>query len=59
MSSENPMFPVVPAEGDEPDRATKEVDGEQVLDPDADPELIDSADADRIAAEEDDDPDEQ
>ena len=37
----------------EDDAATREVDDHEVLDPDADDELIDSADADRIAADPD------
>lgn len=51
MSNANPILPL----GDDDDSitdadATREVDGEQVLDPDADADLIDSADADRLAA---------
>jgi hypothetical protein len=50
-----PIPPLVGLGGDDaPDPAevaTTEVDGEVVLDPDADDELIDSADADRIAAD--------
>lgn len=37
------------------DVATREVDGETELDPDVDPDLIDSAEADRIAADGDED----
>ncbi|WP_197061060.1 hypothetical protein [Microbacterium mangrovi] len=54
MTNANPNFPLVPSDDDESEHATKEVDGEKVLDPDADPDLIDSAEADRLAAEEDD-----
>lgn len=51
--------PPLPPKGDQilggtPDEPVVEVDGEVVLDPDADPDLIDSADADRIAASGDD-----
>jgi len=48
--------PVVPLPGDDDDvagredQATRETDGDEVLDPDASDDLIDSADADRIAA---------
>lgn len=37
---------------DNEDLVTGEVDGDTVLDQEADPDLIDSADADRLAAEE-------
>lgn len=50
----NPLIPPVPPlDGDDenPDAPTVEVDGERELDPDANPERIDSADADRLAAE--------
>jgi len=61
----NPIPPIIPlpddAENDEPfddDLVTMEQDGESVLDPDIDDDLIDSAAADRLAvgdAEDDDD----
>ena len=53
----NPIIPPVPPilHDDEADIPTKDVDGERVLDPDADDALIDSAEADRIAAEADED----
>lgn len=45
----NPLIP--PLLNDEPgDVPTKDVDGEQVLDQDIDDALVDSADADRVAA---------
>ncbi|MEV4738410.1 MULTISPECIES: hypothetical protein [unclassified Microbacterium] len=50
----NPLIPPVPPlDGDDEDveSATREVDGERELDPDANPERIDSAEADRLAAE--------
>ena len=49
----NPTPPLVPPfPDDEPDDvATRDVDGEQVLDPDADPDAIDSAEADRLASQ--------
>lgn len=48
----NPIIPPVPPilHDDEADVPTKDVDGERVLDADADDALIDSAEADRIAA---------
>lgn len=53
----NPIIPPVPPilHDDEADVPTKDVDGERVLDPDADGALIDSAEADRIAAGADED----
>jgi hypothetical protein len=51
----NPTPGLVPGpigDDDPADEPVQEVDGETVLDPDADPDRIDSADADRIAAEE-------
>lgn len=56
----NPFPPLVPLpDDDEPRRddevPTREVDGRETLDPDIDDALIDSAEADRIAATEDDD----
>ncbi|MBS1674744.1 MAG: hypothetical protein JSS74_12375 [Actinobacteria bacterium] len=58
--SQNPSFPLVPSSDseDDPDVETKEVDGEPVIDPDANDDLIDSAAADRLAAQNGDDPDE-
>ncbi len=56
MSNPTPNF--IPDDPDferEDDLATREIDGETELDPDADPDLIDSADADRLAAEGDED----
>ncbi|MDT0157429.1 hypothetical protein Q9R19_07325 [Microbacterium sp. ARD32] len=54
MSNPTPAYlPEDPDFDDQPDPATREVDGEEVLDPDADPDLIDSAEADRLAAEDD------
>lgn len=50
----NPLIPPVPPLGDDDETLeapTREVDGERELDPDADPDRIDSADADRLAAE--------
>lgn len=56
----NPLIPPVPlpdddrtdaAEGAEPtDSAIVEQDGDRTVDPDADPDLIDSAEADRLAS---------
>lgn len=57
MSTQNPNFPPIPSDDSEDDPATKQVDDKPVLDPDADPDLIDSIDADRLAAENGDDPD--
>ncbi|MFJ6531115.1 hypothetical protein [Microbacterium sp. NPDC091662] len=56
----NPIIPPVPPipHDDDPGAVpTREVDGERVLDPDVDDALIDSAEADRVAAgaEEDED----
>lgn len=50
----NPFPAPLPLPDDErrpEDPVTREVDGEETLDPDADPTLIDSAEADRLAAE--------
>ena len=53
----NPMVPLVPEDPDDesvPDAALREeADGRETLDPDAADELVDSAEADRIAAERD------
>lgn len=57
----NPLIPPVPlpdddrtdaAEGTDPtlDSAIVEQDGDRAVDPDADPDLIDSAEADRLAS---------
>lgn len=53
-----PIPPLPPVDGDDDaatdaqgDDVTVDVDGTSVLDPDANDDLIDSADADRIAAE--------
>ncbi|WAA64688.1 hypothetical protein [Microbacterium oxydans] len=56
----NPIIPPVPPIPHDDDPAgvpTQDVDGERVLDPDVDDALIDSAEADRVAAETDDDAD--
>lgn len=56
----NPIIPPVPPipHDDDPDGVpTRDVDGERVLDPDVDDALIDSAEADRIAAGADEDED--
>jgi hypothetical protein len=52
MTNPIPNFiPVVPPPSDdELEAPTVEEDGETVLDPDADPERIDSAEADRLAS---------
>lgn len=50
----NPIPPLVPLpdDGDANDSVPRQdIDGEPVIDPDADPDQVDSADADRIAAE--------
>ena len=49
----NPIIPPVPPVPHDEDPAgvpTREVDGEHVLDPDVDDALVDSAEADRVAA---------
>ncbi|UJP11510.1 hypothetical protein L2X99_08455 [Microbacterium sp. KUDC0406] len=56
MSNSTPILPL-PDEPDEGD-ATMAEDGKRTLDPDAADELIDSADADRIASESGDEVDE-
>jgi len=58
MSNNTPILPV-PGDDDADDPVTKEVDGEQTLDPDADDDLVDSADADRLAVQADDDADDE
>jgi len=56
MTNPIPNFiPVVPPPSDDDlESPTIEEDGETVLDPDADPDRIDSAEADRLAAGADD-----
>ncbi|WP_336646120.1 hypothetical protein [Microbacterium sp. USHLN186] len=54
----NPTFNYLPEDPDaevEGDAALREVDGEPALDPDADPDLIESIDADRLASGADED----
>lgn len=55
MSNNTPL-PIVPDDqsraSDEDVDATREVDGDEVLDRDANDDLIDSADADALAAQE-------
>ena len=46
-----PIPPLVPRDDDDLEQPTIERDGEVVLDPDVDDDLIDSADADRLAAD--------
>ncbi|MFB4350913.1 hypothetical protein [Microbacterium sp. CR_7] len=53
-SNPPPPIPPVPPLGDgeeAQEEPIREVDGERELDPDANPDRIDSADADRIAAD--------
>ncbi|BDZ37983.1 hypothetical protein [Microbacterium suwonense] len=58
MSNPTPNYlPEDPDAEASTDPATREVNGERVLDPDADPDLIDSAEADRLATGGDDDGD--
>src|SRR5690606_14720655 len=58
MSNPTPNFlPQDPDADPEVDAGTREVDGEQVLDPDTDPDQVDSATADRLAAGADEDAD--
>ncbi len=50
--SNNPTVPLVPEDPDDDlssEAPVQEVNGQEVLDPDADDDLIDSADADRLA----------
>lgn len=54
--SNPPPIPPIPSLGDESDDEldgvpTREVDGEREIDPDADDSQVDSAEADRLAAE--------
>lgn len=52
----NPPPPIPPFTGDDTeDVPTRIVDGKEVPDPDADDAQVDSAEADRLAAEADDD----
>lgn len=53
MSNMTPIVPLPEGPGDETaeNTATREEDGKRKLDPDAADDLIESADADRIAAE--------
>ncbi|QNA92832.1 MULTISPECIES: hypothetical protein [unclassified Microbacterium] len=53
----NPLIPPVPpvSTGGNDEVPTREVDGERVLDQDVDDALIDSAEADRVAAGDDED----
>ena len=46
-----PIPPLVPRGDDDLEQATIERDGEVVLDPDVNDDLVDSADADRLAAD--------
>lgn len=50
MSNPFPLVPPLP-DGEEPEGVpTRDADGERVLDPDVDDALVDSAEADRLAA---------
>jgi len=52
ISNNVPIVPPVPGLSDDvADAAVVEQDGEKRLDPDVNPELVDSAEADRLAAE--------
>lgn len=56
----NPIIPPVPPIVGDDDREavpTRDADGERVLDTDIDDSLVDSADADRVAADDDADAD--
>lgn len=55
MSNPTPIVPAGDGLDDSDSPATREVDGEEVLDADANDDLIDSADADHLAST---DPDE-
>lgn len=61
MSVQNPASVPEPPDGslEDPDVETTEVDGRPVIDPDADDDRIDSAEADRLAAENGDAPEER
>ena len=50
MSNTPPVLPVPDDDGDPLEEATVERDGERTLDPDAADELVDSAEADRLAS---------
>lgn len=56
MSNLNSNIPPLPAD-DENEPDTVDLDGERVLDPDENEDDVDSAAADRLAAEHGDDPD--
>ncbi|MDQ0644277.1 hypothetical protein [Microbacterium murale] len=51
MSNPN-IMPIPLPDDDRDDQAAMEVDGDAVLDPDIDASLVDSAEADRLASEE-------
>ncbi|PRA79994.1 hypothetical protein [Microbacterium sp. MYb66] len=51
MSTPFPPVPPLPADDDADAVPTRDVDGERVLDPDIDDDAVDSAEADRLAAE--------
>ncbi|GAA4190344.1 hypothetical protein GCM10022219_07570 [Microbacterium oryzae] len=55
MSNPFPAQFPLPGDRSDDDLPTTETDGETVLDPDANDDLVDSADADRLAAGDDDD----
>jgi len=59
MSNPIPPLPFPDDDHDRDDLPTVEVDGEEVLDPDADPDGIDSHAADRVASESPDEDDDQ
>lgn len=45
-----PVPPILPSEDGATPLGEREVDGEVVLDPDVDPDQVDSAEADRVAS---------
>lgn len=51
MSTPTPPLVPLPDDGEDQGIAQREVDGEPVLDTDADADQVDGADADRLAAE--------
>lgn len=55
MSNNPPIYPAGAFDGNDDEAATREVDGDEVLDTDANDDLIDSADADRLATVDPDD----
>lgn len=59
MSNPIPPLPFPDDDPERDDRPTVDVDGEEVLDPDADPAGIDSLAADRVASETEDADDDQ